>query len=184
MGQYHRIVNLDKAEYLNPHELGDGLKWVEQATSELGTMTALWGAITYPERRGGGDPQEHPFVGRWHGDRVVMVGDYAEDTDRPDVPQWGALFHRCADAEDFATFIEDERDRLSETSSYHAYAKAPEWIDAVAASGPLTNVSALARAFLTEQFGLVFSGTGWLQRTLPGEEAPRTALAPDLILRG
>ena len=181
IGQYHVIVNLDKGEYLHPHRLGDGLKWGEQASSELGIMTALWGAITYPEPRGGGDPDAHWWVGRWHGDRVVMVGDYAEDTDRPDVPQWGGLYHRCTDPDLFKNYIEGERERLDETSGYHAYAKAPEWIDAVEASGPLTDVSAGARDFLTKQYGLVFSGKGWLRR---GGQGSGTAQDPDLLIRG
>jgi hypothetical protein len=181
MGQYHRIVNLDKAEYLNPHELGDGLKWGEQASSQLGTMTALWGGITCPEPRGGGDPDAHPWVGRWYGDRVVLVGDYAEDTDRPDVPQWGALFHRCTDPEGFANFITNQRGRLDEASDYHIYAKTPEWVAAVEKAGPLANVSAVARDFLKIQYGLVFSGTGWLKR---GGRGSSSALAPDLLIRG
>jgi hypothetical protein len=182
MGQYHLIVNLDKGEYIHPHKLGDGLKWGEQASSELGIMTALWGAITCPEPRGGGDPNAHPWVGRWYGDRVVMVGDYAEDKDRPDVPQWGALYHRCTDS--FAEWVEGERARLVETHSYFQYRKTPERIDAVEKAGPITDMSAVARDFLKVQFGLRFSGTGWLQRTRPGSRAPRTALAPDLIIRG
>lgn len=182
MGQYHLIVNLDKGEYIHPHRLGDGLKWDEQASSELGIMTALWGAITCPEPRGGGDPNAHPWLGSWHGDRVVMVGDYAEDTDRPDIPQWSALYHRCASLEGFEDFISNQRERLVETSSYFQYRKTPEWVEAVETAGPLKDVSDVARHFLKTQFGLKFSGTGWLQRTRPGSRAPRTALAPDLII--
>lgn len=186
MGQYHVIVNLDKGEYIHPHKLGDGLKWGEQASSERGIMTALWGAITCPKPRGGGDPNAHPWVGRWHGDRVVMVGDYAEDKDRPDVPQWGALYHRCNNPEMFADYISGERggerERLDEASTYHVYSKPVEWIDAVEAAGPLTDLSAVARDFLKVQFGLVFSGTGWLRRTLPASEEELSTLAPDMIL--
>jgi hypothetical protein len=182
MGQYHVIVNLDKGEYIHPHKLGDGLKWGEQASSELGIMTALWAAITCPEPRGGGDPNEHPWVGRWHGDRVVMVGDYAEDKDRPDVPQWGALYSRCQGPEHFADHIASERERLDEASRDHVYAKPVEWVDAVEAAGPLLDVSLVAQTFLTAQYGLVFKGTGWVERTRPGRKKPRTVLAPDMVI--
>ena len=30
MGQYHLTVNLDKHEFIHPHQLGDGLKLGEQ----------------------------------------------------------------------------------------------------------------------------------------------------------
>ena len=82
MGQYWRPVNLDKKEYLNAHALGGGLKLVEIAYSQGGVATALVLLLTpLPEGRGGGDPAMHPFLGRWAGDRIVMVGDYSESGD-------------------------------------------------------------------------------------------------------
>jgi hypothetical protein len=138
-------------------------------------MAAVWGAITCPEPRGGGDPGKHPWVGRWHGDRVVMVGDYAEDTDRPDVPQWSALYSRCW--EDFTEGIREMRARVESTD-----AKKAEWIDAVEAAGPLTDMSPMAREFLAAEFGLVFEGTGWIDRRRIGSDERLSALAPDMIL--
>ena len=80
MGQYHRIYNLDKKEYINPHHLGSGVKAWEQLASGM-TGKAMIVLMVCPQRRGGGDLGENDTVGRWHGDRVVMVGDYAEDSD-------------------------------------------------------------------------------------------------------
>ena len=183
MGQYHVIINLDKGEYIHPHRLGDGLKWAEQAGSEEGTMAAVWGAITCPQPRGGGDPGKHPWVGRWHGDRVVMVGDYAEDSDRPDVPQWSGLYQRCQPPEDFPEAIADMRARLDPDNPYNTYAETPEWIDAVEAAGPFTDMSPMAREFLAAEFGLVFDGTtGWISRHRRGDTESMSALAPDMIL--
>jgi len=81
MGQYHYMVNLDKREFLHPHKLGDGLKRGEQINSHGGTMAALTMLLACSNGRGGGDVEENPMVGRWAGDRIAVVGDYAEDAD-------------------------------------------------------------------------------------------------------
>ena len=86
MGQYHYIVNLDKREYINPHKLGVGLKACEQLTSPAGTPQALFVLLLCSNGRGGGDLAEtrgfeERIIGRWAGDRIAVVGDYAEDYD-------------------------------------------------------------------------------------------------------
>ncbi len=80
MGQYHYLVNLDKGEYVHPHHMGHGLKAWEILMS-IGTKEAMVLLTVAPEPRGGGDLNEGTMVGRWHGDRVLFVGDYAEDGD-------------------------------------------------------------------------------------------------------
>ena len=89
MGQYWKPVNLDKREFLDPHKLGCGLKLWEQIAnfSSPGVGTALTILLAVmPQRRGGGDLQNNPFIGRWAGDRVVLCGDYSEDDDMPTSP--------------------------------------------------------------------------------------------------
>lgn len=86
MGQYHYIVNLDKREFINPHKLGVGLKACEQLTSPAGTAQALFVLLLCSNGRGGGDLAEtrgfeERIIGRWAGDRIAVVGDYAEDYD-------------------------------------------------------------------------------------------------------
>jgi hypothetical protein len=86
MGQYHYIVNLDKREFINPHRLGGGLKACEQLTSPAGTPQALFVLLICSNGRGGGDLAEtrdfeERIIGRWAGDRIAVVGDYAEDYD-------------------------------------------------------------------------------------------------------
>ena len=86
MGQYHLTVNLDKKEFIDPHRLGDGLKLWEQMNSQGGTMAALYLLLACACKggpRGGGDPDYHPLIGSWAGNRIAVVGDYAEDTDLP-----------------------------------------------------------------------------------------------------
>jgi hypothetical protein len=114
VGQYWLCVNLDKKEYLEPFQLGTGMKLWEQLANFPSAGTALTILLAaMPEPRGGGDfdlennwhgpertlpqynmdpgpmPKNYPFIaretiGRWAGDRIAFVGDYAEDTDLPE----------------------------------------------------------------------------------------------------
>ena len=80
MGQYHVVANLDKKEFLHPHHFGDGLKLMEFGNSCEGTMTGLAVLLAEQNGRGGGDLRsEHPVIGSWARDRIVIAGDYYED---------------------------------------------------------------------------------------------------------
>jgi hypothetical protein len=80
MGQYYLIVNLDKKQFLHPHKCGDGLKLLEFGCSANGTLTALAILLADGNNRGGGDlHSDHPIIGSWAGDRIVIAGDYADD---------------------------------------------------------------------------------------------------------
>lgn len=83
MGQYYKIVNLDKKQYLYPITFGDGLKLMEFGSSAGGTMTALAVLMADGNGRGGGDfgngiTVDTELVGSWAGDRIVIAGDYAD----------------------------------------------------------------------------------------------------------
>lgn len=82
MGQYHYVFNLDKKEYLHPHKFGNGLKLMEFACA-AGTMTGLAVLLATSNGRGGGDlrTSNTEIPGRWAGDRIAIVGDYAEGDD-------------------------------------------------------------------------------------------------------
>lgn len=83
MGQYYRIVNLDKKEWLNPHRFGDGAKLLEFGDSATGTMLGLAVLLADGNGRGGGDLDERNddagLIGSWAGDRIVIAGDYADE---------------------------------------------------------------------------------------------------------
>lgn len=81
MGQYHKIINYTKKECLEPHKFLDGLKQLEFGCSSCGTMTALAYLLSYKKSRGGGDFQEGEYKGRWKGDNIGIVGDYAGEKD-------------------------------------------------------------------------------------------------------
>ena len=81
MGQYHKLYNLDKKEYVHGRRIGNGLKLLEQIGHERSTSTALFLLIANSNGRGGGDAKPHPMIGRWAGDRILVQGDYAEASD-------------------------------------------------------------------------------------------------------
>jgi len=90
MGQYHAIYNLDKREMVQPHGLDAGAKQVEHTGYEGSLSDVLYALCAYKEARGGGDLKDDGgvFKGRWHGDRVMVIGDYAEEGDMS--PEWWA----------------------------------------------------------------------------------------------
>jgi len=127
MGQYWKVVNLDKHEYIMPHKLGSGLKLWEQLANSPGTGEALIVlCAAMPEARGGGDfdldanwhgperkdmSREGPIVpeyqeiarrtiGRWAGDRIALVGDYAENKDLKPRHKASTIYGLCMDAQE------------------------------------------------------------------------------------
>lgn len=70
MGQYFRIVNLDKEQYLDPLKFGDSLRLFEFGGLTMTGLTVLLSpeADAYFDR-------ELPLIGSWAGDRVIVAGD-------------------------------------------------------------------------------------------------------------
>lgn len=73
MGQYHQITNLDKVAGLYSREMGSGLKLLEQGGDGYGGPTTGLALLIAP-----GAP--------WHGDHLVVGGDYEKEGDLPGVP--------------------------------------------------------------------------------------------------
>jgi hypothetical protein len=88
MGQYHSIYNLDKQEVIHPHDIGLGAKQREHTGHTASLSDIMYVLTTCSPMRGGGDFWAEvmgDFIGRWAGDRVVVIGDYSEQSDLPDV---------------------------------------------------------------------------------------------------
>ena len=80
MGQYYKIINLDKQEYLSPYTFNNGAKLMEFSCSRAGVLTALALLLADGNGRGGGDLHSaNPVIGSWAGDQIVIAGDYADD---------------------------------------------------------------------------------------------------------
>jgi len=123
MGQYHVIVNLDKHEFLNPWDMGEGAKLLEWGYGSGTMLTALSILLAVSNGRGGGDyhgnekdPALDEWVGRWGGDRIAVVGDYAEDGDLPAEHNAGAIWWACSRARDGQT----SEERIAEYETHRA----------------------------------------------------------------
>ena len=81
MGQYHKVYNIDKKQFIHPHKIGHGLKLLEQVGFDKSASSALFLLLANSNGRGGGDASHHPLIGAWAGDRIVVQGDYARVTD-------------------------------------------------------------------------------------------------------
>ena len=108
MGQYYYVVNLDKKQFLHPNKLGDRLELMGFGDSRMGVMLGL--AILLSDGNGkvqdsGDFCSDHPLVGSWAGDRIVISGNYAEkgifNTEHPDKN----LYHLCKDDDNGADTI-------------------------------------------------------------------------------
>ena len=98
MGQYHVVVNLDKKEYLWGGDLGCGVKLWDQLVNLPSTSTALIILLACSNGRGGGDLQDHideKVIGRWAGDRIAIVGDYAKPEDLPAEFKADLIYQKC-----------------------------------------------------------------------------------------
>jgi hypothetical protein len=98
MGQYHKLVNLDKKEQVVSYNLGLGAKQYEQTGCEGSMGDALYLLLMSSPARGGGDWDEFDDLsGRWVGDRVLVLGDYTGDDDYAEYPNFGKLFQDSSD---------------------------------------------------------------------------------------
>lgn len=103
MGQYYYTVNVDKGEYLNPHDFGAGLKLMEFAYPKYPSMllSALAVLLADGNGRGGGDLRsDDPLIGSWAGNRIIVAGDYADP--EPDSEEgWNIYRMICEEGEEY-----------------------------------------------------------------------------------
>ena len=90
MGQYFKVINKTKKEFINPHTFGNGLKLWEIVASGKGVMQGLGlllaeGHIEYNKENA--EPIPSTIIGRWQGDSITIQGDYVKD----------GLYDKCED---------------------------------------------------------------------------------------
>ena len=106
MGQYHVLVNLDKKEIVTPHGLGLGLKQYEHIGEFNGTLAdAMYILMMTSPARGGGDFPSTNISSRWVGDRVLILGDYTQDSDVPSIPNAGLLYGESGSYTDITDLV-------------------------------------------------------------------------------
>lgn len=106
MGQYWKIVNTSKKEYLEPSSFMDGVKLMEFALSSNGVLSGL--AVLLASSNGGNggdlavDSDWDDIPGRWTGDRIVIAGDYDENPDSPGYQ----LYALCGERSDMEQLLQ------------------------------------------------------------------------------
>lgn len=189
MGQYHVVVNADKRHFLHPHRLGDGLKLMEFGNSTGGVTLALVILLAVSNNRGGGDLRsDNELIGSWGGDRIAIVGDYAEDSDLPSTfdPEPKSIYRRCVSpwtshvvAHPDGTSLHSWQPTTHKAAIDELLAKHPEWHGL-----PFyRDISADVRACI-EADGIYTFGKdtgGWIDRTSVYDE-PRRSLRPDMVI--
>ena len=86
MGQYFRLINKTKKEYLDPWDLGGGAKLWEWCANNHSRIIAF--LLRKSTESGGGDIQKkYSTAGSWAGDDVSLVGDYDESGDYGEAEQ-------------------------------------------------------------------------------------------------
>lgn len=75
MGQYYLVVNKTKKQYLRPHNLNDGAKFMELVGGTTPQVMAF--LMVQSDGEGGGDGNRQLSLrGSWAGDNITIVGDY------------------------------------------------------------------------------------------------------------
>ena len=106
MGQYHKLVNIDKKEQVISYPLGLMAKQYEQTGTAGDFGDALYLLLMTSPNRGGGDWELFPNLsGRWVGDRVIVLGDYTEDGDLPNYPNASKLYWESENWKDISNEV-------------------------------------------------------------------------------
>lgn len=72
MGQYYITINKTKKEYIDTYTFGDGAKFLEFMSSDMGMKEATMMLLI----NGG---VKDNYLGHWAGDSIEVLGDYAEE---------------------------------------------------------------------------------------------------------
>jgi hypothetical protein len=146
MGQYHVLANLDKREVVVPHALGLGLKQREHVGAFDGTLAdALYILTMTSPARGGGDFEQVSISGRWAGDRCVVLGDYTEDSDLPNVPDASSLYREaCDEGSDWTDISEKVVNDLGKLFGFRMTGTGWGWRRRVAAEVDMNEADSLA----------------------------------------
>lgn len=160
MGQYWKIANISKMVFVHPHKLGAGLKLWEQIHSET-IGAAILSLLACSNGRGGGDLEEDPIIGSWAGDRIAVIGDYAE---RGDIPGINAalIYDLCSEPEDIAENLKSYRDGIRERPEERArYQERIRYWTKISKMKLYEDISDKILPVVEKALEVRITGTGW-----------------------
>lgn len=160
MGQYHKLANISKMVFIHPHKLGAGLKLWEQIHSET-IGAAILSLLACSNGRGGGDLEEDPIIGSWAGDRIAMIGDYAE---RGDIVGLDAalIYDLCSEPEEVADQLKYIREELKKSpgDKVRLQKSLRHWM-AISKMKLYTDISDKILPVVEKALEVRITGTGW-----------------------
>jgi hypothetical protein len=115
MGQYHKLINLDKQEVVEPYGLGLGAKQYEQTGCEASLADAIYLLVMTSPNGGGGDWPLTDVSGRWAGDRVVVVGDYTSADALPEGDRADTLYLESGTWDDITPKVREAFSEIFQT---------------------------------------------------------------------
>jgi hypothetical protein len=179
MGQYWYLVNLNKREFINPHGLNSGMKLCEQLANHPSTGSALVIlCAAMPAARGGGDfdldrnttpgpmPDDYQAIaketiGRWAGNRIALIGDYAKKTDLPAEYAADLIYPLCGMTDrDFKEVIAHCKDQMNDPQNESWIPDLKDHITRLTAEfknrGPYTDITDKVRRVIAHELGGTF----------------------------
>jgi hypothetical protein len=114
MGQYHKVINLDKQEVVEPYGLGLGAKQYEQTGCEASLADAIYLLVMTSPASGGGDWPLTDVSGRWAGDRVIVLGDYTSKEALPEADKADKLYSESSTWEDITPKVREAFSKVFE----------------------------------------------------------------------
>jgi hypothetical protein len=112
MGQYHKLINTTKKEFVSGWDIGMMQKHYEQIGFRGSMADVLYCLVISQgnEKRGGGDTDGHDFIGHWTGDDIAVVGDYY--TESSDYYKYRDLYDKVEEDENYTNISSSIRSML------------------------------------------------------------------------
>jgi hypothetical protein len=160
MGQYHKLVSITSQQFVHPHKLGAGLKLWEQIHSET-IGAAILSLLACSNGRGGGDLEEDPIIGSWAGDRIALIGDYAEKGDIKGLDA-ALIYDLCSEPEKVADQLKYIREEIKKSpgDKVRLQKSLRHWT-AISKMKLYTDISDRILPVVEKVMDVKISGTGW-----------------------
>ena len=149
MGQYHKLINITKKEFVSGLDTGMMAKHYEQIGFQGSMADVLYCLVIAQgnEKRGGGDTDGHDFIGRWAGDDIAVVGDYY--TESSDYWKYRDLYNKVEEDENYINISSSIRSMLEAVYPELEFKK--EWFVTVNEKGEQENTFVWERTWKKEK---------------------------------
>jgi len=149
MGQYHKLINVTKKEYVSGFDIGMMAKHHEQIGFQGSMADVLYCLMIAQgnETRGGGDVEGHFLIGRWAGDDVAIVGDYY--TESSDYYKYRDLYDKVEEDKSYVDISSTARSMLEAVYPKLTFKK--EWYVTINDKGEQENTFIWKRTWKKEE---------------------------------